>query len=190
MLRPSIMCHIFPSMYCCVFVPGHQQSSRHTVGISRTEPVSRPPGHRSLLLLLRRASLDFLLFYYMTYMWCSDSLLLYTVLLYDGCMYTQVLSLSHFYYSMPFSNHTCFCVTLLILLDKSAWCKESLNDTVWRSSHVYGAWVRCVLYCCVVQGSGRRIPVGKPRTHTATPLRHWNGVQGKPDENRDLYAGP
>ena len=148
----------------------------HSVGISRTEPVPRPPGHRSLLLLLRPASLDFLLFYYMTYI-CGAVIHFYCTL------YTQVLSLSPYHYSMPFPNHTCFCVCYTV---------DTAGHVQWTrvSSHVYGAWVQCVLYCCVVQGSGRRIPVGKPRTHTATPLRHWNGVQGKPDENRDLYAGP
>ena len=114
MLRPGIKCHIFPSMYCCVFVPGHQQSSRHTVGISRALWASAGQNqfldHLATEPSFSSCALDFLLFYYITYMWCSDSLLLYTVLLYDGCMYTQVLSLSHFYYSMPFSNHTCYCV--------------------------------------------------------------------------------
>ena len=128
----------FP-VYCCVFVPGHQQSSRHTVGISRTEPVSRPPGHRSLLLLLRPASLDFLLFYYMTYMWCSDSLLLYTV-------YSSAQPVPLLLYVI-LQSYMLLCATLLILMDMSsgqecpvmfmvrgcgvcytvAWCKDQVG---------------------------------------------------------------
>ena len=154
---------------------GHQQDR---TSFSTTWPPIPPsplaPGISRLFIVLL----------YDIHMWCSDSLLLYTV--YSSAQPVPLLLLLY----AILQSYMLLCVTLLILLDKSAWCKESLNDTVWRSSHVYGAWVRCVLYCYVVQGSGRRIPVGKPRTHTATPLRHWNGVQGKPDENRDLYAGP
>ena len=151
---------------------GHQQDRTSSSTTWPPIPPSPPaPGISRLFIVLL----------YDIHMWCSDSLLLYTV--YSSA--PTIITLCH----SPII-HASVCATLLILLDKSAWCKESLNDTVRRSSHVYGAWVQCVLYCFVVQGSGRRIPVGKPRTHTATPLRHWNGVQGKPDENRDLYAGP